>query len=152
MHWPNKLVFTRNHSSHVWLSVAESLINSRFKMNSFRFSQNGYKVYLTQFSPAVHSSLSLCPQACQPMIMRGLPQCETISAQTLFSRRKEGMESIPSISISPFQRHPPSSKIWTSTSWSKMMSQDQSQLCDSIQNLQPSLVGGQQGRNRMTTE
>lgn len=58
MHWPNKLFFTQNHSSHVWLSVAESLINSRFKMNSFHFSQNGYKVYLTQFSPAVHSSLS----------------------------------------------------------------------------------------------
>lgn len=45
-----------------------------------------------------------------------------------------------------------STKIWTSTSWSKMMSQDQSQLCDNIQYLQPSLVGGQQGRNRMTTE
>lgn len=27
-------------------------------MNSFHFSENGYKVYLTQFSPAMHSGLS----------------------------------------------------------------------------------------------
>lgn len=58
------------HTGHVWLPVAESLINSRLKMNIFHFSQKGCKVlpysFFTchtpqLFFPVLRPAISLLP-------------------------------------------------------------------------------------------